>query len=785
MHLFLATRGQWVDFPLRTWVRLAGLSLINNAAPFTLIAYSEQRITGGTAALINATVPMMTVVTAHYLTHDEKFSANRGAGVVLGALGVGVLIGGDAIQGLTSDVVGELVCFGAAVLYSFSGVYARSFAGLSPLKVATGQVTMGTLWTLPLSPAGNWQTFAPPTAIGAPGASQGNLVAWAQPGTTTTPQLWEITPGVSAASFLPPQPPFAGSSTPPVSWGWFGGDPGAHRSAAGFECASNADCAAAGAPPPRASCILNRCVGVCQTGDDCGSGQGCVMGQCEACAADVSCGTATPKCSAGVCYANVGAGACSVNADCLASQICVEATCVAATKPVTSVLLPSWSTARFVVGTEGTPYSFIVGSGTAVQAWDKTTLGTTLATLSSWPGMTVNMGSYVPEVVRLGANAYDTLFVTDSFSGLSAIPGVGAPATGGTNYVQHTVADGFGGTMSFTGGLAQGVSIAKDGVNPRPTFFGYQQNRIYAFDAQDAAAGTLGAPSTPITAIWSSATGCDGPSGACEDNFGPVVNPLLVGSDGTVYHLRGFGEVQAWDPNGLFNQPATNGTHPGSMLWEYQVPTPWSYQQIPGARPAIFKGSGHDTIWFCNPTSTTLAFINVSPAGASGYTNTSAQCNNGAIVIDAAGYALVANGTTITLVSPAGAIAAQLTGMSIQDGTNVSLANDGIAYLVANGPSGQELTAVLITPTHGLTLLWQVTGVAGTAFDSPSFPILVPPPPGSPPGTTAHVLADYPGGSGQRYWSSFTIGTSTGLMGGGAWSSQGGDNQHRMSLKSQ
>src|SRR5437868_14959776 len=110
LHLFLAVRGQWVDFPPRVWLRLAGLSLINNAAPFTLIAYSEQRIAGGTAALINAAVPMMTVVTAHFLTHDEKFSANRAAGVVLGALGVGLLIGSDVIQGLTSDVVGELIC---------------------------------------------------------------------------------------------------------------------------------------------------------------------------------------------------------------------------------------------------------------------------------------------------------------------------------------------------------------------------------------------------------------------------------------------------------------------------------------------------------------------------------------------------------------------------------------------------------------------------------------------------------------------------------------------------
>jgi drug/metabolite transporter (DMT)-like permease len=151
LHLFLLFQGERMNFPLRVWGRFALLSTLNNAAPFTLIAYSEMRITGGMAALLHASVPMMTTLTAHLFTHDEKFRWSRGAGVTLGALGVAVLIGGDAVKGLgNGDFVGELICLAAAVCYAFSGVYARTFTGLPPLKVATGQVTMGALVILPV-----------------------------------------------------------------------------------------------------------------------------------------------------------------------------------------------------------------------------------------------------------------------------------------------------------------------------------------------------------------------------------------------------------------------------------------------------------------------------------------------------------------------------------------------------------------------------------------------------------------------------------------------------------
>ena len=169
LHLFLLATGQSMRFPLGMWARFAALGAVNNAIPFTLIAYSEMRISGGVASLLHGTVPMLTAVVAHLLTTDEKLTWNRAVGVLFGLAGVGVLIGKDALQGLANaDFVGELVCLSAAVIYAFAGVFARTFKGIAPLKVATGQVTMGTVvilpfmlavdrpWTLPVPTAPVW-----------------------------------------------------------------------------------------------------------------------------------------------------------------------------------------------------------------------------------------------------------------------------------------------------------------------------------------------------------------------------------------------------------------------------------------------------------------------------------------------------------------------------------------------------------------------------------------------------------------------------------------------------
>src|SRR5207249_3704435 len=55
-----------------TWYKIAVIGLLNNAIPFALIAWGEQRISSGLASIFNSSMPLFTVVVAHWLTHDDR-----------------------------------------------------------------------------------------------------------------------------------------------------------------------------------------------------------------------------------------------------------------------------------------------------------------------------------------------------------------------------------------------------------------------------------------------------------------------------------------------------------------------------------------------------------------------------------------------------------------------------------------------------------------------------------------------------------------------------------------
>ena len=134
------------------WSSLFVIGFLNNALPFCLIVWGQTQISSGLASIFNATTPFFTVIVAGAVLADERVTKQKLTGVIVGLLGTIVLIGPEALKGLTGSMLGQLAVMGAAVSYAFAGVYARRFKkwGLSPLIVATGQVTMATLMLLPL-----------------------------------------------------------------------------------------------------------------------------------------------------------------------------------------------------------------------------------------------------------------------------------------------------------------------------------------------------------------------------------------------------------------------------------------------------------------------------------------------------------------------------------------------------------------------------------------------------------------------------------------------------------
>lgn len=168
LNLWLLSTSARLPADRASWGRFLMSGLLNNVLPFILIAWGETRISSGMASILNATTPIFMVVVAHFMTDDDRMTAGKIMAVILGFIGVGVLVGPDAIAG-NSQALGEAAVALAAFIYAFAAVYSRRFRGMAPLMAATGQLTGATLILLPLSlvidrpwhyPPPGWQVWA-------------------------------------------------------------------------------------------------------------------------------------------------------------------------------------------------------------------------------------------------------------------------------------------------------------------------------------------------------------------------------------------------------------------------------------------------------------------------------------------------------------------------------------------------------------------------------------------------------------------------------------------------
>lgn len=137
----------------KSWLAFFGMGLLNNMIPFSLIVWGQGHIASGLASILNATTPLFGVVVAHLLTRDEKMTGGRLAGTIVGFAGVALMIGPSALSGIGAHLIAELAVLGAALSYSFAGVYGRRFKamGINPIVTATGQISASAVLMIPIA----------------------------------------------------------------------------------------------------------------------------------------------------------------------------------------------------------------------------------------------------------------------------------------------------------------------------------------------------------------------------------------------------------------------------------------------------------------------------------------------------------------------------------------------------------------------------------------------------------------------------------------------------------
>jgi len=108
----------------KAWTPLLILGISNIAIPFFLISWGEQLINSGVAAILDATVPLFSVVLAHFMLKDDKMTLPKVLGLLIGFVGVIILMSKD-IGGSSSSLLGQGAVILACAFYAGSGIYAR------------------------------------------------------------------------------------------------------------------------------------------------------------------------------------------------------------------------------------------------------------------------------------------------------------------------------------------------------------------------------------------------------------------------------------------------------------------------------------------------------------------------------------------------------------------------------------------------------------------------------------------------------------------------------------
>lgn len=123
----------------REWMSWLFLGAFNGWIPNVLLAYGLTQITTASAAMIQASAPLIVAVLAHLLFVEERLTPRRMLGVVLGFVGMAILIGPTAFPESGISPWGALAMIGCSISYSCANLYVRSVRRADPSRLALGQ----------------------------------------------------------------------------------------------------------------------------------------------------------------------------------------------------------------------------------------------------------------------------------------------------------------------------------------------------------------------------------------------------------------------------------------------------------------------------------------------------------------------------------------------------------------------------------------------------------------------------------------------------------------------
>ena len=151
LMIVISCQGVRLPKDAQSWRQLFVQAVFNSIGAWTVLAWGQQYIGSGLASVLNSTSPVFVFFFTFFFTRHESTGILKLIGACLGVMGVTLIVGVDAVNGIGRQVIAQLAVLSGAMLYAGAAIYGKRLSCLPPVVSAAGTMIWATLILVPLS----------------------------------------------------------------------------------------------------------------------------------------------------------------------------------------------------------------------------------------------------------------------------------------------------------------------------------------------------------------------------------------------------------------------------------------------------------------------------------------------------------------------------------------------------------------------------------------------------------------------------------------------------------
>ena len=151
LFVVLRIRGLRLPSDLKAWKLFAQQQTMNSTIPFLMITWAQQYVDAAPTVVLASTTPIFAFLITWGITRHEPATLLKFAGAILGLAGTAVIVGLDALGGLSRDLIAEMMILLATISFACATIFGLRLSDYDPMVVAAGSLLFGGIVLLPVS----------------------------------------------------------------------------------------------------------------------------------------------------------------------------------------------------------------------------------------------------------------------------------------------------------------------------------------------------------------------------------------------------------------------------------------------------------------------------------------------------------------------------------------------------------------------------------------------------------------------------------------------------------